>query len=54
MNHTASPTRYDSIPYARCGKSGLQLPRISLGLWQNFGDVDVYATGREVVLRAAW
>ena len=52
MSHTASPTRYDSIPYARCGKSGLQLPRISLGLWQNFGDVDVYATGREVVLRA--
>jgi L-glyceraldehyde 3-phosphate reductase len=52
MSHAASPTRYDSIPYARCGKSGLQLPRISLGLWQNFGDVDVYATGREVVLRA--
>ena len=52
MNHTASPTRYDSLPYARCGKSGLLLPRISLGMWQNFGDVDVYATGREVALRA--
>ena len=52
MNYTASPSRYDSIPYARCGQSGLLLPRISLGLWQNFGDVDVYATGRETVLRA--
>jgi len=40
------------MPYARCGRSGLKLPRISLGLWQNFGDVDCYATGREVVLRA--
>jgi len=52
MSHTASPSRYDSMPYARCGKSGLLLPRISLGLWQNFGDVDVYATGRATVLRA--
>ena len=40
------------MPYARCGRSGLKLPRISLGLWHNFGDVNVYATGREVVLRA--
>ena len=40
------------MPYARCGRSGLKLPRISLGLWQNFGDVDCYATGRAVVLRA--
>jgi len=52
MNATASPSRYDSMPYARCGRSGLKLPRISLGLWQNFGDVDCYATGRAVVLRA--
>ena len=52
MNYTASPSRYDTMPYARCGRSGLKLPRISLGLWQNFGDVDIYATGREVVLRA--
>ena len=52
MNYTASPSRYDALPYARCGRSGLKLPRISLGLWQNFGDVDTYATGREVVLRA--
>ena len=52
MSYTASPARYETMPYARCGRSGLKLPRISLGLWQNFGDVDCYATGREVVLRA--
>ena len=53
MNHTASPDRYNNKGlYARCGRSGLKLPRISLGLWQNFGDVDCYATGREAVLRA--
>jgi len=40
------------MPYARCGRSGLKLPRIALGMWQNFGDVDRYATGREVALRA--
>jgi len=40
------------MPYIRCGRSGLKLPRISLGLWNNFGDVDCYATGRAVVLRA--
>ena len=52
MSHNASPSRYDAMPYARCGRSGVKLPRISLGLWQNFGDVDCYATGRAVVLRA--
>ena len=40
------------MKYARCGRSGLMLPRISLGLWHNFGDVDRYATARDVVLRA--
>jgi L-glyceraldehyde 3-phosphate reductase len=40
------------MKYARCGRSGLMLPRISLGLWHNFGDVDRYAVGRDVVLRA--
>jgi L-glyceraldehyde 3-phosphate reductase len=40
------------MEYPRCGRSGLMLPRISLGLWHNFGDVDRYATAREVVLRA--
>jgi len=40
------------MKYARCGRSGLLLPRISLGLWHNFGDVDRYAVARDVVLRA--
>ena len=40
------------MKYARCGRSGLMLPRISLGLWHNFGDVDRYAIARDVVLRA--
>ena len=37
MPYTASPTRYESMLYNRCGKSGLKLPAISLGLWHNFG-----------------
>ena len=52
MTHHASPDRYETMKYARCGRGGLMLPRISLGLWHNFGDVDRYGTGREVVLRA--
>jgi L-glyceraldehyde 3-phosphate reductase len=52
MSFTASTVRYDAMKYARCGRSGLMLPRISLGLWHNFGDVDRYAVGRDVVLRA--
>jgi L-glyceraldehyde 3-phosphate reductase len=41
--------RYESIGYKRCGKSGLKLPLISLGLWHNFGDVDIFETGRQIV-----
>ena len=45
--------RYDGrMSYRRCGRSGLDLPAISLGLWQNFGGVDSYETGREVLRRA--
>jgi L-glyceraldehyde 3-phosphate reductase len=45
--------RYDGrMPYRRCGKSGLDLPAISLGLWQNFGGVDSFETGRAVLRRA--
>ena len=36
--YTASDTRYETLPYHRCGSSGLKLPAISLGLWHNFGD----------------
>jgi L-glyceraldehyde 3-phosphate reductase len=45
--------RYDSMPYRRCGRSGLQLPAISLGLWQNFGD-DVPLQSSRAVLRRAF
>ena len=45
--------RYDRPSlYRRCGRSGMKLPLISLGLWHNFGDVDVFATGRALVRRA--
>ena len=44
--------RYHAMPYQRCGRSGLALPAISLGLWHNFGEVDVFADGRDMVLRA--
>ena len=44
--------RYDSMQYRRCGKSGLKLPAISLGLWHNFGGVDVLENAREMIWRA--
>jgi L-glyceraldehyde 3-phosphate reductase len=44
--------RYDSMDYNRCGRSGLKLPAVSLGLWHNFGGVDAYETGRSIVRRA--
>ena len=37
MPYTANERRYEAMQYARCGKSGLKLPRVSLGLWHNFG-----------------
>jgi L-glyceraldehyde 3-phosphate reductase len=43
---------YDSMVYRRCGRSGLSLSAISLGLWHNFGSVDPFDTGREIVRRA--
>ena len=52
MNDFAAPGRYDAMKYQRCGRSGLLLPRISLGLWHNFGGVDSYETGRAIVRRA--
>jgi L-glyceraldehyde 3-phosphate reductase len=44
--------RYEQIPYRRCGRSGLQLPAISLGLWQNFGDDRPLASSRAIIRRA--
>lgn len=52
MAYTAKDSRYETMKYRRCGKSGLKLPEISLGLWHNFGGVDNYKTGRETVLSA--
>src|ERR1700684_41048 len=47
-----SPDRYESMPYRRCGRSGIQLPAISLGLWQNFGDDRTIDAQRAIVRRA--
>jgi L-glyceraldehyde 3-phosphate reductase len=53
MSHVPSPARYlDQSLYRRCGRSGLKLPLLSLGLWHNFGSVDDYANSRALVLRA--
>jgi len=52
MTYTASETRYDSISYRRCGRSGLKLPGISLGLWHNFGGIDAYENARAIARRA--
>lgn len=52
MNYTPSSARYDTMQYNRCGKSGLLLPAISLGLWHNFGSVDVFENGRKIIHHA--
>ena len=52
MTYLAAADRYESMLYNRCGRSGLKLPAVSLGLWHNFGGVDAYETGRAVVRRA--
>ena len=52
MNYTPSLTRYDTMSYNRCGNSGLLLPALSLGLWHNFGGVDVFENGREIIRTA--
>lgn len=52
MAYTPLRSRYDPMEYRRCGRSGLQLPAISLGLWHNFGGIDAYETGRRMVRRA--
>jgi L-glyceraldehyde 3-phosphate reductase len=50
--YAAAADRYRSLPYARCGRSGLQLPRISLGLWQNFGGAAPFEKARDMVLKS--
>ena len=52
MNYLAAENRYTPMPYRRCGRSGLMLPAVSLGLWHNFGHVDRFDTARAVVRHA--
>jgi L-glyceraldehyde 3-phosphate reductase len=52
MTYVAAADRYDRMPYRRCGRSGLQLPAVSLGLWQNFGHERPLASSRAIVRRA--
>lgn len=49
---TAAPDRYDTMTYRRCGRSGLDLPALSLGLWHNFGDTKPFETQRAILRRA--
>lgn len=50
--HQAASDRYERMAYAPCGRSGLRLPRISLGLWQNFGGSTPFENAREMVLKS--
>ncbi len=50
--YVADPARYEQLDYRRSGRSGLDLPAISLGLWQNFGGTDRFETGRAILRRA--
>ncbi|MCF8482484.1 MAG: L-glyceraldehyde 3-phosphate reductase [Rhodospirillum sp.] len=52
MPYMADQKRYDRMTYRRCGRSGVDLPAISLGLWQNFGGGDAFETGRAILRRA--
>ncbi len=52
MTYQAASQRYDEMIYRRCGRSGLKLPAISLGLWHNFGGVDSLETGRAILRKA--
>lgn len=52
MNYLANPSRYSNLPYRTCGKSGLKLPAITLGLWHNFGDATPFQTQRDMLRTA--
>jgi L-glyceraldehyde 3-phosphate reductase len=52
MTYLPDAKRYDGATFRRCGRSGIALPPVSLGLWQNFGGADVFETGRAVIRRA--
>lgn len=52
MSYRPAKDRYGSMEYRRCGRSGLRLPAVSLGLWHNFGGVDVFENARNMLHRA--
>jgi L-glyceraldehyde 3-phosphate reductase len=52
MAYKANENRYDRFAYVRCGRSGLNLPPVSLGLWHNFGGVDDYQNSRDMLLKS--
>src|SRR5476649_2908597 len=52
MTYHASPDRYDTMQYRSCGRSGLKLPLMSLGLWHNFGDTNSLASQRDMLRTA--
>jgi L-glyceraldehyde 3-phosphate reductase len=52
MQYSPAADRYKHMTYNRCGKSGLQLPAVSLGLWHNFGSIDNFENGRSIIRNA--
>jgi L-glyceraldehyde 3-phosphate reductase len=52
MTYVAAPDRYDAMPYRRCGRSGIKLPAVSLGLWQNFGEESPLESSKAICRRA--
>ena len=52
MSYIPAADRYQHMQYNRCGNSGLHMPAISLGLWHNFGSVDMFENGRSIIRRA--
>ena len=52
MQYSPAADRYNSMTYNRCGKSGIQLPAVSLGLWHNFGSIDNFENGRSIIRSA--
>src|ERR1700743_2609884 len=52
MTYVPHAKRYEGALFRRCGRSGIVLPPVSLGLWQTFGGADVFETGRAVIRRA--
>ena len=53
MTYIPAEARYDAMPYRRCGRSGLKLPALSLGLWHNFGNITPFGT-QQAILRTAF